>query len=324
MLPWKLSPSGFFLLDRWCLSCLLEGGLLEGWWRWGGARCLPFRSLLKPWDSCLPTTPSSLCYSDSEPGSALSLSHNLLPVSFYSTQLLTIQKKVLRLRKLKLGKVKHLPKQQVTGLWHILLLPIWEQVPPMQELRYCTLSLSSFLPPSHHTIKTSKWSSDHSSPLLPYFYHGRGHYHHPPTSHWSLDPACSYLSTSFSIAVVFKFPNVATLQYSSSHCGDTQPKKLFLLLLHNYNFASVMNCNINISYATSKGLWPTDWGPCSRVTREILLKSKLDLATSWLKTLCAFQLVLRIKATFYVALQEDLAAGYFSGSISTHSLPLWY
>lgn len=58
------------------------------------------------------------------------------------------------------------------------------------------------------------------------------------------------------------------------------------------------------------------------VTREILLKSKLDLATSWLKTLYAFQPVLRIKATFYVALQKDLAAGYFSGSISTHSLPL--
>lgn len=28
--PQKLSPCGFSLLDRWCLSCLLEGGLLEG------------------------------------------------------------------------------------------------------------------------------------------------------------------------------------------------------------------------------------------------------------------------------------------------------
>lgn len=28
--PRELSPSGFSLLDRWCLSCLLEGGLLEG------------------------------------------------------------------------------------------------------------------------------------------------------------------------------------------------------------------------------------------------------------------------------------------------------
>lgn len=27
--PPKLSPYGFSLLDRWCLSCLLEGGLLE-------------------------------------------------------------------------------------------------------------------------------------------------------------------------------------------------------------------------------------------------------------------------------------------------------
>lgn len=28
--PQKLSPCGFSLLDRWCLSCLLEGRLLKG------------------------------------------------------------------------------------------------------------------------------------------------------------------------------------------------------------------------------------------------------------------------------------------------------
>jgi hypothetical protein len=40
--------------------------------------------------------------------------------------------------------------------------------------------------------------------------------------------------------------------------------KLFLLLLHNCNFATVMNHNVNTLYATPKGLQPTGWEPLFR------------------------------------------------------------
>lgn len=47
--------------------------------------------------------------------------------------------------------------------------------------------------------------------------------------------------------VVLTLPNAAvTLSYSSSSCGDPPTTKLFSLPLHNYNFAIVVNCNINI------------------------------------------------------------------------------
>ena len=48
-------------------------------------------------------------------------------------------------------------------------------------------------------------------------------------------------------AVVLNLPNSGIPQYSASPCGDTQSTiKLFLLVLHNCNFATVMNCNVNI------------------------------------------------------------------------------
>ena len=46
-------------------------------------------------------------------------------------------------------------------------------------------------------------------------------------------------------AVVFNLPNTMTLKYSSSCCRDPN-HKIISLLLHNCNFATVMNCNVNI------------------------------------------------------------------------------
>jgi hypothetical protein len=47
--------------------------------------------------------------------------------------------------------------------------------------------------------------------------------------------------------VVLNLPNAATLQYSFSCCGNLN-HKITLLLLNNYNFASVTNHNINMWY----------------------------------------------------------------------------
>ena len=45
--------------------------------------------------------------------------------------------------------------------------------------------------------------------------------------------------------IAFNFPNAATLWYSSSHCGEPQIN-LCSLILHNGNFAAVINHNVNI------------------------------------------------------------------------------
>jgi hypothetical protein len=39
--------------------------------------------------------------------------------------------------------------------------------------------------------------------------------------------------------VVLNLPNDETLEYSSSHCREPPTTKLFSLLLHNYNFATL-------------------------------------------------------------------------------------
>jgi hypothetical protein len=50
---------------------------------------------------------------------------------------------------------------------------------------------------------------------------------------------CLPVPLSYPRPVAFHLPNAATLYYSSSCCGDPPQKiKLFLLLLHNSNFAS--------------------------------------------------------------------------------------
>lgn len=77
----KLSPCGFSLLDRWCLSCLLEGGLLE--------RVVEVRWELMPawsWDS---------------------LSSTIIMMRALTEALLYA--------KYRLGKLKHLPKSQTVN-----------------------------------------------------------------------------------------------------------------------------------------------------------------------------------------------------------------
>ena len=44
--------------------------------------------------------------------------------------------------------------------------------------------------------------------------------------------------------VGLNLPNAVTPSYSISCCGDPPTIELFLLLLHNYNFAATMNCNV--------------------------------------------------------------------------------
>ena len=51
--------------------------------------------------------------------------------------------------------------------------------------------------------------------------------------------------------MVLNPPNVVTLWYGSSCDSDTQP--YILLLLHNCNFATVMNDNVNIWYVNPHG-----------------------------------------------------------------------
>ena len=45
-------------------------------------------------------------------------------------------------------------------------------------------------------------------------------------------------------AVVSNLPNAVTLEYGSPCCGDPPTTRLFSLLLHNCNFATVMNHNV--------------------------------------------------------------------------------
>jgi hypothetical protein len=68
-----------------------------------------------------------------------------------------------------------------------------------------------------------------------------------------LNPDADSLRDSPHNPVVFNLPNTATLLYSPSCCDDIPPHthttaKLFWPLLHNYNFATVMNCDVNIWY----------------------------------------------------------------------------
>jgi hypothetical protein len=52
-------------------------------------------------------------------------------------------------------------------------------------------------------------------------------------------------STYSSRAVALKLPNAVTFQYCLSSCGDPRPHhKNISLLLHNCNFAAVMNRNV--------------------------------------------------------------------------------
>lgn len=44
--------------------------------------------------------------------------------------------------------------------------------------------------------------------------------------------------------VIINLPDAVTLQYSSSGCGDPS-HKITSLLLHNYNFATAINYNVN-------------------------------------------------------------------------------
>jgi hypothetical protein len=44
----------------------------------------------------------------------------------------------------------------------------------------------------------------------------------------------------------FNLPNAVTLYYSSSWCDDPPTLKLSLLLLHNCDFAAVINADVNI------------------------------------------------------------------------------
>ena len=46
-------------------------------------------------------------------------------------------------------------------------------------------------------------------------------------------------------AVVLNLPHAATFS-TVPHVVGTPTIKLFLLLLHSYKFATVMNCNVNI------------------------------------------------------------------------------
>lgn len=54
--------------------------------------------------------------------------------------------------------------------------------------------------------------------------------------------------TSASRTVVLNLSKAGTLQDISTCCGDPPPPniKLFSLLLHNFNFATVKNCNVII------------------------------------------------------------------------------
>jgi hypothetical protein len=49
---------------------------------------------------------------------------------------------------------------------------------------------------------------------------------------------------SHSRTLDLQLPNPAALYFSSS-CGEAS-HKVSLLLLYNYNFATIMNCNVNI------------------------------------------------------------------------------
>jgi hypothetical protein len=55
-------------------------------------------------------------------------------------------------------------------------------------------------------------------------------------------------------SVVLNSSNAATLLYCSSCCGDPPNHKIISLLLHNCNFATAMNHNVNIWCATSKAV----------------------------------------------------------------------
>ena len=61
-----------------------------------------------------------------------------------------------------------------------------------------------------------------------------------------------HLQSSFFLAcqedgtrpVVLNLPNAVTLEYGSPCCGDPPTTRLFSLLLHNCNFATVINQNV--------------------------------------------------------------------------------
>lgn len=93
----------------------------------------------------------------------------------------------------------------------------------------------SFLIPSSHW-KTQQTAPSHTFPnLLPH----RQVLFKPQLSQWSsadTPAACSVLD----------LPNAVTFQCSSSWCADPN-HKVISLLLHNLNFATVMNHNVNIS-----------------------------------------------------------------------------
>jgi hypothetical protein len=63
---------------------------------------------------------------------------------------------------------------------------------------------------------------------------------------WQVDPVPTLPFLNFNLtAVILNLLNAVSLYYGP-HVVGTSTIKLFLLLLHNYNFATVMNCNVNI------------------------------------------------------------------------------
>jgi hypothetical protein len=64
---------------------------------------------------------------------------------------------------------------------------------------------------------------------------------------WDILPACMSMCAWFLREAALTFPNAVTV--NTVHVVLTPSHNIILLLLHNYNFATVMNYNVNISYA---------------------------------------------------------------------------
>ena len=58
------------------------------------------------------------------------------------------------------------------------------------------------------------------------------------------------------------------------------PSKNILFLLHNYDFAAVMNHFVNNWYATPKGLQPTDWEALYSNTLEARAGRYIEIETT--------------------------------------------
>jgi hypothetical protein len=103
---------------------------------------------------------------------------------------------------------------------------------------------------------------------------------------WANDDVCSWWKKTASRAVVLTLPNASTPYYSSSCCGDPPPPTitLFLLLLHNCNFATVMN-HYQYQIGRISDLWPLWKGlPTKRVLKCRLRNTVLGVTfQEWYK-----------------------------------------